>query len=53
MEYALVVSIWDPKGNDICARIRNTNRYPDMVSVREMVRMTERMRAKNKVKLNG
>lgn len=53
VEYALVVSIWDPKGNDICARIRNTNRYPEMVSVREMVRLTERMRAENKIKLNG
>ena len=53
VEYALIVSIQDPKGNDICAHIRSTNRYPEMVSVREMVRMNEKTEIKSKVRLDG
>ena len=53
IEYALVITISDPNGADVCSYIRSTNRYPEMVSVREMIRLYNRENEVSKVKLSN
>ena len=52
IDYALVISIIDPQGGDVAGFIRTTARYPAFVSLKEMVKVSDRIKIRSNRAVN-